>query len=204
MAAAACALTPAAAAAQRFVAATGSAQAVEYRLDAGFGLERYTGLVARGGMTLEIRAPFELAVDVGLGRLAGRTAGALDRDVGQLGIAARVHLADWLVGESGLIVRAFGTDLARQRWVVLGVGGEARLPFLGGAMQGVARAAYLPGVWVNGLQQPDLAFTAAAGLELRRGRVRARLLSLLERYDFAARPEQLSALGLEVDVSLRR
>src|SRR6266487_5445987 len=74
-----------------------------------------------------------------------------------------------------------------------------RLPFLGGAMQAVARGALLPVVAVNGLDHPKTAYAVGTGLEYQLGQGAIGIVYSLERYDFPAqatvrRLEQVSAL----------
>src|SRR5207247_9400533 len=67
--------------------------------------------------------------------------------------------------------------------------------------RGVVRAGLLPVVSVNGLPRPDVALTAAAGIEYRSGVVTGGLFYGLERYDFpdrgaGRRLEQVSTLTI--------
>jgi hypothetical protein len=84
---------------------------------------------------------------------------------------------------------------------------EARIPFLGGRVEGLGRLLFLPVVAVTGLDQPDLALTAGAGLAYQVGPVSAELSYVLERYDFPTRDgltraEQLSTLTVSAGARL--
>lgn len=200
---------PAVAVGQRVTTAAATAAHLEYRVDAGYGVERLVGAALGVGAALELRPWLAVALAVHAGRLDGRTSGALDRDLGQVSLDARARVTPWLVVEGGVLARSFGTTVARQRWVALRTGAEVRFAFLGAGVHGILRGGYLPAVWVNGLDQPELAFTAASGLEYRLPVATARLLYELERYDFprlgaSERAEQLAVLRLEVAFGLRR
>src|SRR2546425_12925487 len=74
--------------------------------------------------------------------------------------------------------------IARQRWTTVGLGAEARLDFATSPVRGVLRGGLLPVVAVHGLPGPDVALTAAAGMEYRSGSITGGLVYELERYDF--------------------
>lgn len=178
---------------------------VEHRVDAGYGLERSSGPVVGGEAVLHVGGRWQFALRVQGGTLTARTAGALDRDVGEVGVEAAMRVVPWLTLRAGISRRAYGTLLARQRWAIVGLGAEARVPIAGGTWQGIARGALLPVVAVNGLD-PDVAFAAASGMEYRRGSASLGVLYSLERHDFPAQPtvrlEQLSALTVRLALRL--
>lgn len=156
-------------------------------------------------VTLHANARWRVAVGLTGGTLKG-TDGALDRDVGEIGIATGYAVIRWMRLEAALSRRVYGTDLARQRWALLRLGGLARVPFAGNAVHGFAGLSWMPVAAVPGLAQPDVAVAATAGLEYRRGRGRLRVRYGLERYDWAAprRLEQLSALTVSWTLPLGR
>ncbi|HEU5260153.1 MAG TPA: hypothetical protein VFU41_01890 [Gemmatimonadales bacterium] len=196
------------AAQQRF---SGSAWAslAEHRVDAGFGLERASGLVFGAAVSAHVGPRLELALRAQGGSLEASTAGAVDRDLGEIALATRVAAASFLSLQAEASRRVYSSAIARQAWTLVGVGAEVQVPFIEKAVRGLARAGFLPVVSVEGLHRPDLAFTAAAGLEYAAGAITLRALYSLERYDFPAqdagrRPEQLSALTLQLSLAPAR
>ena len=134
--------------------------------------------------------------------------GGIDRDISQVGATAQFTPLPWLVLESGVTLRSFGTVIARQRWTLVCAGAEARVPLSGETIWAVGRAHLLPVVSVNGLPNAATAFDAGTGLAYRRGRLLFDLTYALERYDFpwqgsTRRSEQLSTLALRGGVALR-
>src|SRR4029077_10172829 len=136
------------------------------------------------------------------GSLQTQSPGAIARDVAEVAARLDAVVLHWLTVQAGVGHRTYSTVLARQSWTMIQVGAEARVAFSESGVSGTVRGAILPGVWVNGLERPDLAFTEAAGMEYRPGRVILALLYSLERYRFPAgamalRREQTSALTLK-------
>lgn len=155
-------------------------------------------------MALELGTRWQLAVRLRGGSLTARTAGALDRDIGEIGVAAGARATSWLTFRAGATRRIHATALARQRWFLLDLGGEANVPLAvgGGAMRAIVRGALLPVVAVPGLDAPTTAFAAATGMEyLSSGATKLTILYSLERTDFPARRrEQLSAVTARVTI----
>ena len=121
------------------------------------------------------------------GLVACADVAAESRDVGEVGIQASVDLMRWLALRGGATWRTYSTAIARQRWTMVEAAAEARFDFTTNAVRGVVRAGLLPVVSVNGLPRPDVALTAAAGIEYRSGVVTGGLFYGLERYDFPDR-----------------
>jgi hypothetical protein len=180
----------------------------DHRVDAGLGVERATGLLVGAATRLRYR-------DIGLA-LFGETghltavqgSGGIDRDVSELGAVAQFTPLPWLVLESGVTVRSFGTVVARQRWTLVRAGAEAQVPLSGETFWAVGHAHLLPMVSVNGLPNAATAFDAGTGLAYRRGRLLVDLTYTLERCDFpwqgsTRRSEQLGTLALRGGVELR-
>ena len=195
--------------AQRRFEAAAFVAAVELRVDPGSGLERFSGPMIGGEALLHAGTLWTFAVRVGDGSLTARTPGGLNRDVGELSAEARVQAGTGLSFSAGVCRRAYSTVLARQRWNTLQLGVEGRLPFLGGAMQAVARGALLPVVAVNGLDHPKTAYTVGTGLEYQLGQGAIGIVYSLERYNFPAkamtqRLEQVSALTVRGALRLGR
>jgi len=180
----------------------------DHRVDAGFGVERATGLLAGGAARLRFRG-IALALFGETGHLTVvQGSGGIDRDISQVGATAQFTPLPWLVLESGVTLRSFGTVVARQRWTLVRAGAEARVPLSGETIWAVGRAHLLPLVSVNGLPNAATAFDAGTGLAYRRGRLLFDLTYTLERYDFpwqgsTRRSEQLGMLALRGGVALR-
>ncbi len=179
----------------------------DHRVDAGLGVERATGLLVGGATLLRYRG-IALTLFGEAGHLtAVQGSGGIDRDVSQLGAVAQFAPLPWLVLESGVTVRSFGTVVARQRWTLVRAGAEARVPLSGEALWAVGHAHLLPLVSVNGLPNAATAFDAGTGLAYRHGRLLFDLTYTLERCDFPSqgstqRSEQLGTLALRGGVQL--
>ena len=180
----------------------------DHRVDAGLGVERATGLLAGGAARLRFHS---IAVSLS-GETGHLTAvpgsGGVDRDVAQVGATAQFTPLPWLVLESGVTLRSFGTVVARQRWTLLRAGAQARVPLSGETFWVLGQAHLLPLVRVNGLPNAATAFDAGTGLAYQRGRIMFALTYTLERCDFPSqgstrRSEQLGTLALSGGVQLR-
>jgi len=180
----------------------------DHRVDAGLGVERATGLLAGGAARLRFRS-MAVALSGETGHLtAVPGSGAVDRDVAQVGATAQFTPLPWLVLESGVTLRSFGTVVARQRWTLLRAGAQARVPLSGETFWVLGHAHLLPLVRVNGLPNAATAFDAGTGLAYQRGRIMFALTYTLERCDFPSqgstrRSEQLGTLALSGGVQLR-
>jgi hypothetical protein len=195
--------------AQLAVQGSGLVAMAEHRVDAGRGVEQASGTLVGLEGRLFVGTHVEVLAHFAGGNLTADSAGADDRDLGEAALRASVLTVPWLALHAGISVRSYGTRLVRQRWTALHVGGEARLAFVGGGVTGVLRAELLPSVSVSGLEHPNRAFTAGAGLEWRAGFVTLGLRYDLERYDFPRvagfeRKEQLSMLTAHVGLRLGR
>src|SRR5207249_5725081 len=82
------ALSPGQALAQRAVTAFASLSVAEHRVEAGYGVERAWGAILGGGASLRLGARVELGLRVQGGRLNTSAPGAVDRDVGEVGLEA--------------------------------------------------------------------------------------------------------------------
>lgn len=191
--------------AQRVVTGTIRLAYLEHRVDVGTGVELARGPTATGEVTIRLHPRWMGVIQMTGGQLKG-SSGALDRHVAEVGVAAQFTATPWLVMESGFTRRVYGTDLARQRWALLRVGGLASVPFAGDAVRGVIGAWWIPIANVPGLTLPNLRLAASAGLEYRRGRGRVSVRYGLERYDwtgtFPRRLEQLSGVTIGLALPL--
>jgi len=197
------------AAAQQRLSGSVLVSLAEHRVDAGFGLERASGLVFGGTASAHLGPRLELGLRAQGGSLEASTPGAVDRDVGEIALAAKVTAASWLSLQAEARRRVYSSAIARQGWTLVGVGAEAQVPFTEKAVRGLARVGLLPVVSVKGLHRPNVAFTAAVGLAYAAGAITLRSLYSLERYDFPAqdggrRREQLSALTLQLSLATAR
>ena len=197
------------AAAQWTVRGTGVVVVMRHRVDAGYGIEPSSGVGV--GTELVVGKGDRLAVRLLTltGSLDADGPGAVDRDVAEVGAEVEVLALPWLAAQAGVRRRTYSTVLARQRWTTVHVGAEARLPFTETGVSGIVRGALLPRVSVNGLDQPNLAFAVASGMEYRRGRASVAVLYSVERYRFPAgarpsRREQIAALALKAGWSVTR
>ncbi len=195
--------------AQRALTGSAFVSLAEHRVQAGFGVERVSGGLLGLKASLRVRSQVNVAVRVEGGSLKASDSGVFDRDVGEIGVDARVSAARWLELQTGVARRVYSTVLARQAWTLVAAGAGVRLGLVGDAVHGLASASWLPVTSVSGLPRPDLAFRAATGLEYSRAGLTFGLAYSLERYDFPAqgtvrRLEQLSALTFQLDVGGRR
>ena len=199
------AATPAAGVAQITVSGSALVSLVEHQVDIGYGDEESRGLIVAAEGAVDVGSRFIFGVRAAGGSLATQATGAQNRDLGEVRIQASLVPARWLALRGATTWRTYTTVLARQRWATVEVGAEARLDFATSPMRGVLRGGLLPVVSVDGLPKPDVALTAAAGLEYRGGSLTGGLFSGLERYDFpdvgaGRRLEQLSTLTFRVTV----
>lgn len=195
------ALAPASGIAQVPVSGTAAVSLVEHKVDIGYGVEESRGLLfgAEGAVTLRSRV--ELTIRAAGGSLSTDATGAENRDVGEVGLETSVAAARWLALRGAIASRTYATAIARQRWTTVEVGVETRLNFATSPVRGVLRAGLLPVVSVHGLPGPNVALTAAAGIDYRSGWLSGGLWYALERYDFpdvgaGRRLEQVSTLTI--------
>jgi len=199
------ALAPAAGVAQIAASGTALVSFAEHRVDIGYGVEKSSGLLLGAEGAVALGSRLTLGIRAAGGALSTQAVGAQDRDLGEVGIQASVVPARWLALRGGPTWRTYSTAIARQRWTMLELGAEARLDFATSPVRGVLRAGLLPVVSVEGLPGPDVALTAAAGIEYSAGSVTGGLFYGLERYDFpdhgaGRRLEQVSTLTVRLSV----
>ena len=198
-------LAPATGVAQIAVSGTALASFAEHRVDIGYGVEKSSGPLLGAEGAVDLWSRLTLGIRAAGGALSTQAVGAQDRDLGELGIQASVVAVRWLALRGGATWRTYSTAIARQRWTTVELGAEARLDFATSPVRGVLRAGLLPVVSVEGLPGPDVALTAAAGIEYSARSVTGGLFYGLERYDFpdqgtGRRLEQVSTLTLRLSV----
>lgn len=197
------------ASAQLSVSGTGLVSVIEHRVNAGSGVEQSSGTTFGGVGRVGVGSALELVFQAASGELTADSAAADDRTVAEADVRAAVLAVPWLALYAGVGVRSYATTIARQRWISSRLGAEARLAFVGGALRGVVRFELLPTVTVSGLEKPNRALAAGAGIEWRIGILTAGVLYSLERYDFplagdVTRREQLSALSAQLGLRVGR
>jgi hypothetical protein len=187
-----------AATAQR-VTVTGGVSAAEHRVDAGDSVEVSSGPLVQVGVSVLLRKRWTLGLEAMVGALSAEGSGS-DRDVSQLRGRLGFRVASWLLVEAGYGSRMYSAPIANQRWNALSLAMEGSLPFSPSSrLIGTGRIALLPAVTVTGLDGPNAALTASAGVEYRPGALTVGLSYWLERYDFppaagVERSEQLAGL----------
>jgi hypothetical protein len=197
------------AAAQRPVTVSGGFAYLDYRIDAGFGIERFSGISGTAAAHFTVMRGVNGVAGLALGQLDAATSGALNRSLTQLALTAKVPMGQLVEWQAGVMLRSYGTRLAHQRWMVASLGAELHVPFPTRTIEGRVRGTYFPVVEERGLPRPTLAFGGAAGMWYRISGTRLGVTASLERYDFPAaqapaRREQLARLSFELSVDLRR
>ena len=195
-------LAPAAGIAQTTLSGTAAAALVVHQVDIGHGVEESRGLLLRAEAAVAL-SRLEVLIRAAGGSLSTSAAGAENRDVGEVSLEASVMPAPWLALRASGTSRTYATAIARQHWTLVEMGAEVRLDFTTSPVRGILRGGLLPVVSVNGLPRPDVALTAAAGIEYRSGSVTGGLLYGLERYDFppsgaTRRLEQLNTVTFRI------
>ncbi len=190
---------------------TGSAEAsqVEHRVNAGFGVEQSSGTIFGGHGALGFGPRLEIGVRASSGTLTADSVGADDLDFARGGVYAAVFAVPWLALRAEVGVHTLSTPVAVQRWTTGRMGAEARAPMLDGRFHAIGRLELFPLISVSGIEKPNRAFGAAAGVQWSAGPVSAQLLYALERYDFpqsggVERREQLSFLTGRLSVRVGR
>ncbi|HUC39768.1 MAG TPA: hypothetical protein VMR92_02965 [Gemmatimonadales bacterium] len=180
---------------------------VEYRVDAGYGPERFNG----PGLELNMARHFGSRVTLGLsGTGAGLQAAAsgdLDRRLGEADASARFMVTPVWGVYGGVTWRAISNDAGRQHWVFGRLGAELRPTFSGDRIHAVGRLGFVPFVSVEGLSSASITVDGAVGLEYEHSRVTLGLLYGVERFAFTSagdvdRVEQLSKLTLRAGLRL--
>jgi len=200
---------PATALAQRALSASGAVTYLDYCVEAGFGVERFSGITATAAAEFRLLRGLDAAVSLELGHLDASTSGFLNRSLAQLGLTAKIPMGSMVVWQAGVILRSYGTAVAHQRWMLATLGAELRVPFPTRRIEGVVRGTYFPMVEERGLPRPSVAFSGTAGLWYRIAGTRLGVLGSVERYEFPAaqapaREEQLARLSFELAVDLTR
>jgi hypothetical protein len=182
---------------------------VEQRVDAGFGLERFSGV----GLGLDIERRLGSRFTVGL-RGQGATirpdsSGDLDRRIGEAELSSVLSMAPWWGFYGGVTLRAISNDAGRQHWFLGRIGAEVRPAFTGDRFRALGRLGVIPISSVDGLSPSSLAFDGLVGVDYAREGWALRLAYGLERFAFTSsngnrRDEQLSTLTFRAGIRLPR
>ena len=174
---------------------------LEYRVDAGFGPERFNGPELEANVERRFGSKVVLRLSGAGAGLQASAAGDLDRQLGQADVDARYLISPLWGFYGGVTARAISNDAGRQHWVFGRIGAEVRPAFSAQQFHAVGRLGVLPFVSVQGLSSASITFEGSAGLEYEHKHLRLALLYGLERFAFtsagaADREEQLSTLML--------
>ena len=189
--------------------ATGRMAIVDYRVDAGFGAERYEGWALGVDIARQVGPRLTVRLMGQGAQLRAERPGDLDPRIGDAEVRARLNVADWWGFYSGLTLRAVANDAARQRWTLGRIGVAVQPAFTGGSLRAIGRLGVIPIAAVSGLPSASFAFDGAVGLDYDRAGVTLGILYGLERFAFPTRDgirrsEQLSTLTLRGGIQLRR
>lgn len=180
---------------------------VEERVDAGFGLERFSGV----GLGLEVERRLGSRFTIGLhgqgATMEPDASGDLDRRIGEADLSALMLMTPSWGFYGGLTLRAIANDAGRQQWLLGRIGAEVRPAFTGDRFRAIGRLGVIPISSVDGLSPSSLAFDGAVGLEFQQGRWALKLVYGLERFAFTSstgvrRDEQLSTLTFRGGIRL--
>jgi len=180
---------------------------LEYRVDAGYGPERFNGPELELNVERQFGSRVWLRLSGAGAGLQASSAGDLDRQLGQADVDARFLISPIWGFYGGLTAWAISNDAGRQHWVFGRLGAELRPAFTAQRFHAVGRLGFLPFVSVPGLSSASITFEGSAGLEYDHNRLRLALLYGLERFAFtsagaADRQEQLSTLMLRGGIGL--
>ena len=208
LASAACLVTGSPVAAQRVYDASLVGARVEHRVRAGAGVEHSSGTLVGGALGTHV-SWLEIRGQALGGRMTTRSDVGDDRTVGEIALKASALPLPWLAFNLGGTGRSYTTALARQRWIAVSTGVEARVELLNGAVRGTANVELMPAVSVSGLDAPDFAAVTGASIAYRARHLTAGLSYSLERYDFpreggVRRLEQFGRLAASVGIRFSR
>lgn len=166
-----------------------------------------SGVVLGSALGLVVADRFEVWGEARGGRLAADSPDGEDRDFAEVQLLGNATVRPWLAVQGAATARTYSTSLARQRWTMLRLGAQARVPLALEGVHGIVRGHWMPVVTVSGLPRPDVALTAGAGVEWRGSRLGFTVLYTFERYDFPGSPasqrlEEVSSLQLRGMVRL--
>jgi hypothetical protein len=193
----------------RWYTLNGAVAQVDHRVNLGAGVENTNGILAGAELTLMPARELIVRGHYLTGSLDSKSVGVEKRSMAEANLEVSIAA---LAGTSILVegvLRGYETSLARQRWTLLRLGAEVRLPFVGGGVEGVVRALVAPVARVSGLSSPGVPISAAAGFEFRSSPFSATAMYALERYTFpeatgVQRMEQLGSFRVGLGLTLGR
>lgn len=155
----------------------------EHAVRAGSAVESSTGALFGGevsttGSWIAVRAH---AVS---GTLTAESQAGVDRTLGEVGLEASALALPWLAFNVGGFARSYTAPIARQRWLAMTTGVEARVDLLDGALRGAAQVGLMPAIHVSGIGSPDLAIHSAVSLAYRGRLITGSIGYSIERFDF--------------------
>lgn len=182
---------------------------VDYRVDAGYGAERYDGWALGADIARQVGSRLSIRLMGQGAQLRAEGLEDLDRRVGDAELSARLNVADWWGFYTGLTLRAVADDAARQRWTLGRIGVAVQPAFTAGSVRAIGRLGVIPIAAVSGLPSASFAFDGAVGLDYDRAGVTLGVLYGLERFGFPSRngirrSEQVSTLTLRGGIRLGR
>lgn len=179
---------------------------VEERVNAGFGLERFSGVGL--GLGVERRlGSFTVGVRGQGATMQPDASGDLDRRLGDAELSATLAVKPWWGFYGGLTLRAIANDAGAQQWILGRIGVELHSSFTGEQFRAVGRLGMIPLTSVGGLSSSALAFDGAVGLDYERNRYVLGIRYALERFAFTSgtgtrRDEQLSTLTFRAGLKI--
>ena len=202
------ALASTTAGAQRPIVPFATGAVVEHRVTTSGEVERVSGGVWGGGVTLTMTDWVGVRGRLAGGNLSARTPDAEGRSLSEGELTVILTPDRWLSLDVGTTIRAMETPLVRQKWTELRAGSEVGFDLVDGLLRGTVRLSIVPWMSVSGHPSPDLAIGAGTGLQYTAGRMLANLDYSLDRYDFPAgssarRLEQRSTLTARIGWRLR-
>ena len=183
------AVLPASAAAQQAIVPFTSIAAVDNRVRVGgTEIERASGSVWGIGATARFSPWLGGRIRLAGGTLTGRSPATEDRGYAQADIAVVLTPETWATVDVAAVTRVLEGSVARQRWVELRLGSEAKIRLLDEVLRAAVRLSVAPGVSVTGQPSPDLALGVGTGLEYVGRQFIAGLDYDFDRYDFPPGP----------------
>ena len=169
--------------AQRTYAVGITGARAEHAVRAGSAVERGSGALF-GGEVTATGSWLELRAHATSGTLTTESEVGVDRTLGEMGLEASALALPWLAFNVGGFGRSYTAPIARQRWLAMTTGVEARVDLLDGAVRGAARVGLMPALHVSGLGSPDLAIHSAVSLTYRGRLISGAVGYSIERFDF--------------------
>ncbi|HEY2805058.1 MAG TPA: hypothetical protein VGI92_04285 [Gemmatimonadales bacterium] len=172
------------------------------------GLEKTSGAIYGGGLSLTSRGVLGLRFQFMSGTLSKDTSTAADLKLTDGSVDATVAIAPWLNIIGGVEARRYEST-AIQRWVMVGAGAETNFSLGGGSLRGIARLKLLPLISiasdVGTVTSPSFGLSGGFGIGFENRRISSSLLYDIERYSFpngSGRKEQFGALLFQLGYRL--